>query len=320
MTSQFHIVSRTALMAAGIAALLLAAPVAEAQGSRFSERVTAAQPEPGASAWDKGMTSRLRLVSADTGALPAAGEDVLRAGIEIALDPKWKTYWSTPGDTGIAPMFSFARSTNVASVDVSYPMPQRFDLPGDISFGYETQVVFPVSVIPQVPGEAVTLVADVVYGACEELCIPVEATAELAFPAVSGAPGPFADLLARWRAQVPADHGARLDAVTPVMYDGAAYLEVQVTGPSRLVNPVLIAEPTGGEGRIYLGTPERIHEADRATFTFPVKTRRTHAGLEAGVEFAFTFADEGAGSDTLWAQQFKYHLEPQADTDKSSAY
>ncbi|MGD1935412.1 MAG: protein-disulfide reductase DsbD domain-containing protein [Candidatus Phaeomarinobacter sp.] len=306
-----------------LAAAPAAVPDAHAQASRFGDRFATSQVEPGASAWDKGLTSRMRLISAHTGALPAAGEDVVHAGIEITLDPKWKTYWSTPGDTGIAPVFSFARSTNVASVDVNYPMPQRFDLPGDISFGYENQVVFPVSVTPKTSGGAITLIADVVYGACEELCIPVEATAELEFTAAPGAPGRFADILAQWQARVPSDHDARLDAVKPMMRDGEMHLEVAIAAPAALVDPLLIAEPTGGGGRVYLGTPDRSIDGNRATFMFPVKTRRNHAGLEGGVEFAFTVADKGQEPGGWWAQRFEYLLLPHNGTrtaGDSSAY
>jgi len=293
------------------------AGLAQAQGvrdlgtsasDRLAGRLAGARAEPGASPWDASLTSRLRLISG--GADP---EGTLDAGVEITLDPKWKTYWSTPGDTGIAPVFDFSRSLNVAAVDVSYPMPQRFDLPGDISFGYETRVVFPLSVTPHTAGEPVTLVADVMYGACEELCIPVDAVAQLTFGDTSGESRAFASDIAQWQARVPAGHGAELHSVTTSEVDDAQYLEIEVTAPQDFDTPVLVAEPVGGDGHVYLGTPEVTTDGSSARFIFPVRAHKTRPGLEAGVAFRLTLADMRAAAtaeDTKWAQQFDAEILP----------
>ncbi len=317
---QLGIFSRALAAAAALGILAVAAPdtPASAQSGLFGERLASSRAEPGASAWDKALTSRLRLIAARTSATLLPGEEALAAGVEITLDPKWKTYWSSPGDTGIAPMFDFDRSANVASVDVAYPMPERFDYPGDISFGYETQVVFPLTVTPKDPSQPVKLVADVMYGACEELCIPVEAQATLSLPVTAGEAGgaasAFAGLIADWRSRVPAEHGAILTSVSATMQDQASFLEITVAAPSGFTDPVLIAEPTGGEGRVYLGSPTRALDERQAGFVFPVKTRRKHAGLEAGVVFTITLGDETANG-TQWAQQFEYSLPPARSRD-----
>ena len=41
------------------------------------------------------------------------------AGLQIELEPGWKTYWRSPGSSGLPPQFSFSGSTNVAAFDVS---------------------------------------------------------------------------------------------------------------------------------------------------------------------------------------------------------
>src|SRR5262245_4538089 len=51
----------------------------------------------------------------------------LNAGVEIALDPGWHTYWRSPGDSGIAPSFDFAGSRNLGPVEVAFPVPERLD-------------------------------------------------------------------------------------------------------------------------------------------------------------------------------------------------
>ena len=50
----------------------------------------------------------------------------LRAGIEIKLQPGWKTYWRYPGDSGVPPRFDFSGSENLKTAKVLYPAPHLF--------------------------------------------------------------------------------------------------------------------------------------------------------------------------------------------------
>ena len=135
-----------------------------------------------ASAWVKDDHSALRLLAGSrTGS-------VLMGGIEIQLQPGWKTYWRTPGDSGVPPRFDFSKSTNVESVTPLYPSPKKFDDgSGGISYGYHKQVIFPLRIVPKNPNEPVQLRATVSYAVCEKLCLPVEAEAELAFTSAASA-------------------------------------------------------------------------------------------------------------------------------------
>src|SRR6266540_1842659 len=87
------------------------------------------------SAWIKDTHSALRLLAGSrTGS-------VLMGGIEIQLQPGWKTYWRTPGDSGVPPRFDFSKSANVESVTPLYPAPKKFDDgAGGISYGYHKHV------------------------------------------------------------------------------------------------------------------------------------------------------------------------------------
>jgi DsbC/DsbD-like thiol-disulfide interchange protein len=134
------------------------------------------------SAWVKDTHSALRLLAGSrTGS-------VLMGGIEIQLQPGWKTYWRTPGDSGVPPRFDFSKSTNVESVTPLYPAPKKFDDgAGGVSYGYHKQVIFPLRIVPKNPNEPVQLRAFVSYAVCEKLCLPVEAEAELAFTSAASA-------------------------------------------------------------------------------------------------------------------------------------
>ena len=66
------------------------------------------------------------------------------AGIEITLDPGFKTYWRNPGDSGLPPRFDWSGSENVAGVDVRWPAPERHEDAAGVAYVYGDEVVLPV--------------------------------------------------------------------------------------------------------------------------------------------------------------------------------
>ena len=133
-----------------------------------------------ASPWQRDGHSAVRLLA---GSRSGA---VLLGGIAFQLQPGWKTYWRTPGDSGVPPRFDFAKSENVEAVTVLWPAPMKFDDgAGGHSLGYKTQVVLPLRIVAKNADKPVTLRADINYAVCEKLCIPVEASAELGFTSVA---------------------------------------------------------------------------------------------------------------------------------------
>src|SRR6478672_5184098 len=133
-----------------------------------------------ASPWQRDGHSAVRLLA---GSRSGA---VLLGGIAIQLQPGWKTYWRTPGDSGVPPRFDFSKSDNVEAVTVLWPAPTKFDDgAGGFSLGYKQQVVLPLRIVAKNADKPVTLRADISYAVCDKLCIPVEAKAELAFASVA---------------------------------------------------------------------------------------------------------------------------------------
>jgi DsbC/DsbD-like thiol-disulfide interchange protein len=133
-----------------------------------------------ASAWQRDSHSAVRLLA---GSRSGA---VLLGGIAFDLQPGWKTYWRTPGDSGVPPRFDFSKSENVEAVTVLWPAPTKFDDgAGGHSMGYQKQIVLPLRIVAKNPDKPVTLHADINYAVCEKLCIPVEASAELTFTSVA---------------------------------------------------------------------------------------------------------------------------------------
>ncbi|HWN80215.1 MAG TPA: protein-disulfide reductase DsbD domain-containing protein [Bradyrhizobium sp.] len=132
------------------------------------------------SPWQRDGHSAVRLLA---GSRSGA---VLMGGIAFQLQPGWKTYWRTPGDSGVPPRFDFSKSENIEAVTVLWPAPTKFDDgAGGYSLGYHDQVVLPLRIVAKNADKPVTLRADINYAVCEKLCIPVEASAELAIASVA---------------------------------------------------------------------------------------------------------------------------------------
>ena len=79
----------------------------------------------------------------------------LRAGVEIKMQPGWKTYWRYPGDSGVPPRFDFSGSENLTAAKVLFPAPHLFTDETGHSLGYKGNVILPVVVTPQQPGKPV---------------------------------------------------------------------------------------------------------------------------------------------------------------------
>lgn len=95
------------------------------------------------------------------------------AGLAIDLAPGWKTYWRAPGEGGIPPRFNWSGSSNLAGLDVVFPIPKVLDQNGIRALGYDHDVVFPLVILPRDPKQPVRLNAEIEIGVCEEICIPM---------------------------------------------------------------------------------------------------------------------------------------------------
>jgi len=129
-----------------------------------------------ASNWSRDAHSAVRLLagSRDGG--------VLLGGIEFELQDGWKTYWRTPGDSGVPPRIDFSKSDNVESVTPLFPAPMKFsDGAGGTSYGYQKHLILPLRIVPKSGDKPVTLRATINYAICERLCLPVDASLDLAF-------------------------------------------------------------------------------------------------------------------------------------------
>lgn len=133
-----------------------------------------------ASPWIRDAHSSVRLIAGSRSGAAFLG------GIGFEIQPGWKTYWRTPGDSGVPPRIDFSKSDNVESVTILWPAPMKFpDGNGGISLGYQKQLILPLRILAKNADKPVTLRAAINYAVCEKLCVPVEANVELNFTSES---------------------------------------------------------------------------------------------------------------------------------------
>jgi DsbC/DsbD-like thiol-disulfide interchange protein len=122
--------------------------------------------------WVAATNSKLRLFG---GMAKTPDGEQLMAGIQLRMDDGWKTYWRNPGDSGVPPQFDWSGSTNLKEAKVLYPVPHRFADANSTAVGYSGEVIFPVKLTPERPGEPVELKLALEFGLCKSLCIPNDA-------------------------------------------------------------------------------------------------------------------------------------------------
>lgn len=105
--------------------------------------------------------------------------------IALRLAPEWKTYWRSPGDAGIPPIFDWSGSENLAEVRYHWPRPHVFELNGMQTIGYKQELVLPIELTAIDPSQPIRLRAEVDLGVCRDICMP----ASLQFDSTVGGRG-----------------------------------------------------------------------------------------------------------------------------------
>ena len=115
------------------------------------------------------------------------------AAIKITLAPEWKTYWRSPGSSGIPPQFEWDTGTNVSAVSVDWPKPKVFHAGGALAIGYSDEVILPL-IVTKGKGTAI-LSGTLRFGVCQDICVPVDMPIQI--PLVDT--GPQNDIIAAIR-------------------------------------------------------------------------------------------------------------------------
>lgn len=126
--------------------------------------------------------SHIELLGASAGL--GDGRPIL-LGIRIEPRQGWKTYWRSPGESGLPPVFTFHTHDNADQPQIKWPAPKRLYLQGLESYGYDGPVIFPFFVQPLDAAKSVKLEVQVDYAVCKDICVPEREVLHLSLP-----PGP----------------------------------------------------------------------------------------------------------------------------------
>jgi len=163
--------------------------------SAFSTQAVAAS-----SPWVETDNTSLRIISQTD----ATGDgDSVTLGLHFKLKDHWKIYWRSPGDAGYPPSVEWEGSSNVKNAKIDWPLPERFSVLGFETLGYTNEVVLPLTVKLNQPGDALAFDAQISYLACAEICVPHDATIAFSLPAGPSTPSAEAHLLNRFQSLVP---------------------------------------------------------------------------------------------------------------------
>lgn len=237
-----------------------------------------------ASPWTDGHHSRIRLV----GAGPQGGSHL--AGVEIGLDPGFKTYWRNPGESGLPPAFDWSKSVNVEAIEVLWPAPTRSEDAGGVSYGYQGRVLFPVRVRPRDPTKPISLGLRIDYGVCKDICIPAQAELQLRLPETPSRTSRALVESAMTRVPKPqplkADGELSILAAEPSTADRKPRLAVTVRAPAAS-SPSLFVEPP--EGWFLLASAQATAGAkEPGTGTFLVEVLERPREANGPIELRFT--------------------------------
>ncbi len=233
-----------------------------------------------------------RLITVQDGV--AGGMSTLSAGIQIELNKGWKTYWRSPGEVGIPPQVDWSASQNVKNVRFEWPAPERFTAFGIENFGYKGEVVFPLQINLERPGEATLLSANVSLLVCSDVCVPETLHLSLLLSPGTGIDRVSGSLIAKYADKIP------LEGAETSITEAAAFLDENRTElVINLVATELFQDPDVfpelGSG-IALGKPDiRLGDGKKRLWArFPVLSfeetafRHTSLTITDGQERAVT--------------------------------
>ncbi len=219
--------------------------------------------------WFVSDGAKLRLISLRDG---ATGK--LSAALHIVLEPGWKTYWRSPGSSGIPPQLDFSQSKNISFSGVKFPTPIAFKDGGALTSGYKNEVVLPLDVDVIFPEQDVILNAQGLIGVCGEICIPLQFSAQLTDKANGGSSFEAAQLLSNAKANMPEEAGSasKLLSIDPKeglllveasVPNGASKVTLFVEGPHNwYLSPAEATKIENGKAWFSVGLPDTVKPAD----------------------------------------------------------
>ena len=139
------------------------------------------------------------------------------AAFRILLQDGWKTYWRTPGDTGIPPSVDWSGSRNIGAVALRWPAPEVFDTGGLRTIGYAQELILPFEATPRRDGRDMVASGVLDIGVCSDICVPMSIEFSIDLASQGAGDGRIRAALAAQPRAIGADEAGlrcRLDPIT----------------------------------------------------------------------------------------------------------
>ncbi len=223
---------------------------------------------------------RTRIIAASN----VSDSDKVLLAWEADLEPGWKTYWRSPGEAGLPVRIKVGDQEQ----ELQYPVPERFELFGLVTYGYKNRVVLPFYVDRSDIGNSLNIEAT--FMVCKDICIPFDGHYELdkEISSLSIHDGRIND----WMERVPSKAekaGLKINNVRITGKKGHQRLVVDVEADTALSKANILAE---GDGAFEFGTPSirLIGNGTEARFVLPVMTMDKNLDIK-GKRVRFTLID-----------------------------
>ena len=195
-------------------------------------------------------------------------------GLLLRMAPGWHTYWKFPGDAGIPTELKWKLPPGWKVGEIQWPIPLKLNEPGDIQiYGYHDEVLLMQKITPlaSISDSTITLAAEASWLVCEKICIPGNASVQVALPVSATGMPANADLFARFRRLLPQDMPGSKTVSTNWRRAGAD-LFFTVTSETLVNYPVADFFPLP-EGDVVVGHPKfESRNGTEITFRIPIET------------------------------------------------
>jgi len=127
----------------------------------------------------------------------------IHLGLHFRLEKGWHIYWINPGDSGEPPRLAWHLPKGLRAGAIEWPAPSGLPIPPLMDYGYEGDVLLPLTVentSSLAAAGAVPLAADMKAIVCREVCIPAKAQLSLSLPVRAERPRESAAMAAMFRA------------------------------------------------------------------------------------------------------------------------
>jgi DsbC/DsbD-like thiol-disulfide interchange protein len=218
------------------------------------------------------------------------------AGLEFMLEPGWHTYWRYPGEAGIPPLIDTSGSANLKSVEVLFPVPERYDDGFSESIVYHNGIVLPIRIQPETADQPMTLSLDVFFGICNEICVPGDASLTLDLVPDDQTDSLAQTLIARDLDAVP-DVGPSedLQIKTVTLSASGDALDIEVQAPEGTSPDLFAAAPEGS----YIGLPKPTGQSSQGpVWRLPLKGMKT---TETDTDLRLVLSADGRAIEQLFA-------------------